>query len=365
MDEPEEPAAVPPAGHPGPAAAARPPSPPAVALPRYPGIRATLGASFDLSLAASREIRRTSIHVGLLVVALVGPPLVLLLAMIRELGGLEALFRELDPLARALGTPEPDSVTMLRLGTLLGAVGLLAVLVESPILAIGLLGARATGRSWGLRQALRLSRARFWRVLAAGLLAAIPGLVASWLIDAVSPSRTLADEQLTALGQIVAGTLVSLPFAYYLAGIVLGGVGAIESVRRSARIARARWRLPLLIAAVGIVAQLIALFAFGAGIDALARLGIALGLRLDGSLELAATTVVVLLVGLAAVGSLTVTILALTLAPQVVAFLGMTGYADGLDHEAAARGPARLVSIPMAAVIGLGVLVALAGLASL
>jgi hypothetical protein len=145
-----------------------------------------------------------------------------------------------------------------------------------------------------------------------------------------------------------------MPFAYVAAGIVLGAVGAREAVRRSWRLVRVRWRLALLIGIVNTAVTYIAGFAVGAGGDILARLGVAFGVGPTmgpGQIVLLAAIVAVAIVS---IGSLVMTVGALTAGPQIVAFLGLTGYSDGLDalkdpdHPVTMPGNTRLISLPMA-----------------
>jgi hypothetical protein len=151
--------------------------------------------------------------------------------------------------------------------------------------------------------------------------------------------------------------LASVPFAYVAAGIVLGGVGAWESIRRSWRLARSRWRLAFLIAIVSTAVAYIAGFALTAGAGVLDRLGAAFGLgTTTGPLQLVVLAVIIAF-GLISVGSLVMTIAALTVAPQVVAFLGLTGYSRGLDDAGAGDNPfaqpriAPLISRPMKVIL--------------
>ena len=111
----------------------------------------------------------------------------------------------------------------------------------------------------------------------------------------------------------------------------------------------------------------IQLFAIGAGVDILTRFGSMLHLGFDSPGGTIALTVVVL-TGVLAVGSLTFTLTALRDAPQVVAFVGMTGYGAGLDRSRRTEGtpvPVRWISIPMLIAIGLGAFVGLAGVLDL
>jgi hypothetical protein len=170
------------------------------------------------------------------------------------------------------------------------------------------------------------------------------------------------------IGIVLAG-LAIMPFAYHQSGIILGGVGAFESLRRSTRLARARWRLALLVALAGTVLSFIEIFALGAGLDLVFRVADASGMTLDGSPPAAIATILVILVVVIAIGSLLVTIAALVAAPQVYAFLKLTGYSAGLDRSLASADPTgrplRLITRPMLALIVLGALAGLAGILSL
>src|SRR5262245_65956612 len=74
--------------------------PPVAAVAKPPGIGETLSGSLDLALAASRRVRRASIYVGIVTLALVGPVAILFLALVRHAGGFEeavALFEKPVP----------------------------------------------------------------------------------------------------------------------------------------------------------------------------------------------------------------------------------------------------------------------------
>ena len=98
-------------------------------------------------------------------------------------------------------------------------------------------------------------------------------------------------------------------------------MGAWEAIRRSTRIARARWRLALLVAATGIVLGCIEVFALGAGLDLVLRFADAAGLGFNGSELVAVVSVLIVLACVVAVGSLIVTIAALVAAPQIFVFV--------------------------------------------
>ena len=107
----------------------------------------------------------------------------------------------------------------------------------------------------------------------------------------------------------------------------------------------------------------IALFALGAGLDVLSRIGTALDLGSVSGVTQAAELTAIVAFGLIAGGSLTMTIATLTTAPAVVAWLGLGGTVHGLPDSAAVAdsggpldpaGPPpathrlpRLISLPM------------------
>jgi hypothetical protein len=211
----------------------------------------------------------------------------------------------------------------------------------------------------------------FWPVLGAALLVGILERIAGNIVSAIAAPRTVAAAEGVLVGQLLAETLVLAPFAFAMTGIVIGGVGPIETLKRSVRIARVRWRLALLVASAGTVVSIVQLFALGAGLDLVARLATALGLGLNGGAGAAAVTSIVILAAIVAVGSLILTVTAMIVAPQVVVFLRMTGYSEGLgrawpppDGTGSVERP-RLVTRPMIVVIVLGGLAALAGFTEL
>lgn len=342
---------------------------PPVAAPRaIPGVGETISGAFDLALTSSRTIRRASLYIGLLTVALAGPAIVVFLAIVRELGGPEETLAVMSGQQEFATSWVTRSVSWLGLSAGLAFLGVIAVAFEAQILAMAIVGGAATSRPIGVRAALRLSRRVFWLVLVAAVLVAILERVVTTATEAVMV-RATDSQGLATTAMIVAGALVTMPFGYYQAGIVLGEVGPGEALKRSTWITRARWRLAILVASAGVVLSIVEIFALGAGLDLVARLVDAAGLGLDGSAATALVTVAVVLACVVAVGSLVVTIAALVVAPQVFVFLRITGYSVGLDRarpaaEVSGR-PTRLVTRPMLALIGLTSLAALAGLLTL
>ena len=347
------------------------PPPPRV-RDRPPGVGEAVGQSLDLALASSGRIRRASLYVGLLVLALAGPAVILLLALARHLGSLEEAIG-LTGYGFGFGYEEladPGALAMLRLSVFCAVVGLFALVIETQIIVTVILGGVATRRPIGVRDSLRLSRVVFWQVLVAAILVGILRVAVDAVTSAFLHPSSPTSLESAQIWQLVVEVAVTAPFAFFSAGIVIGGAGAIESLRRSTRIARARWRLALLVASAGTVGAFIQGFALSAGLDLLARVGTTAGLGLDGPAHVAVVTVLVVLVAIVAIGSLVVTVAALIAAPQVMVFLGMTGYSAGLDRATTPAGDRwsplpRLVTWPMIVLIGLGVVAAAVGLTSI
>jgi hypothetical protein len=342
--------------------------PAAGASASVPGVGEAIGGAFDLAVGGSRQVRAVSVYCGLLVLAFAGPAIVLFLAIARDHGVEETITLIAAPQS-PFGAPELPEVAMIRLALVVAVFGSFAVLIEGQILVTAVLGAVATGRRLVLREALRLSRRVFWPVLGAAILVGLVGRAAEFLIELIIQPRTVPALQATLVAQIIATAIVTAPFAFWTAGIVIGGVGPIETMKRSVRIAATRWRLALLVASAGSVLSIIELFAFAAGFDLLARLAQALGLDVEGAPTNALLTGAITVAGVVAASSLLVTIAALVAAPQVYVFVRMTGYSAGLDRALPGADPSgqptRIVTRPMLALIGFGVFLAVLGLIAL
>ncbi len=298
-----------------------------------PGALAIVSRGLDLDVTASRQIRRASLYVGLLSLLCIGPIVAIVWAFTASQGGFDWIAAisagETELVPFPVG---PDVAWLLPVVILVGIGCLVAVAVDAQLLATVLIGAQATGRRFDLRGGLVLVRHRFWRLVRASVMSlVIPRLVVQIYVSGGRPVQT--ETQALLINGL--NLLASVPFAYVAAGIVLGDVGAWESIRRSWRLARTRWRLAFVIAIVSTAVTYIAGFALAAGAGVLDRLGAALGLgTTTGPLQLVVLAVIVAF-GLISVGSLVMTIAALTVAPQVVAFLGLTGYSHGLDDAGA------------------------------
>ena len=333
-----------------------------------PGAWATVGRGLDLSLSANRELRGASLYIGLLTLAMAGPFVLVVLAFAAAQGGFGWVEDAMFGLAPDLVPVDPSVGLYLVVSGVVALIGLFVVGVESQIMAAAILGGRALDRPMTMREALGRSRQVFWRVVRASILVGLILVVPNILLTLALQSMFGITSEAPTVILTGVGAMMAAPFAYIVTGIVLGDVGARESLRRSALLARARWRLAIAVSAVGAVIGYIELFATGAGVDMLARVGSALHLGFDSSAATAAL-VLVALAGVLAIGSLTFTVAALRDAPQVVAFVGMTGYGAGLDRSRVRldgpRRQERWITTPMAIVIAVGILAGVAGVLAL
>jgi hypothetical protein len=327
-----------------------------------PGTLAIVSRGLDLNVAASAEVRRASLYVGLLWLLSVGPIAAVLWAFSAQRGGFEWV-QQLASGSSSMFVLDPGFVLVFLVVMVLGSACLISVSVDAQLLATILIGARATGRQFDLRSALALARLRYWRLVRASLLIGLILVIPRFVINQVLTNGRPAGTEAQSLIATAIDILVSTPFAYVAAGIVLGAVGAREAVRRSWRLARVRWRLALLIGIVNTAVSYIAGFAVGAGGDILARLGVAFGLGSTMGPAQVVVLAAIVAIAIVSIGSLVMTIGALTAGPQIVAFLGLTGYSNGLDalkdpeQLITTPGDTRLISMPMlvALVVNAGV----------
>lgn len=324
----------------------RPPS--ALGPPAWPAVGSVLSGSLDLLGRSNRSLRVASLTIGALALGTVGPFVLVLLANDRPL----------DELVRSGGD------TALAVTLIVAFLGLIALGTESQILALAILGGSFVGRPLTFLEALRRSRAVFWRVIRLSLLVGIATELATGWLGSRLGSLLGQDSEASVIGASLLTAVIMAPAVYGVAGIVLGDVGAVESLRRSFRLARARYRLALLVSLFGVVAQYLFVAALGAGFSLEGTLLSPFSAQLQALSPGTWPWLAVLgggaLVAIFALGTLTFTIGALSAAPQVVAFLRLTGYARGLDGARDPEGagsearPARL-SRPMAIGIGLAV----------
>jgi len=293
-------------------------------IPPISSTRGLLGASFDLLTRAGPEMRRASFYVGAVVLGTVGP-LVLASWAIEVI----ALDRSDEQMGRAFERGGGVDVAILVAFTV---IGLLVAAVESRNLAVAILGGRIVDRPVTLRQALARSRSVFWRSVVAAIIVGIPIAIVQTAAESVAESVLGPDVDVSIVISTLAAAIVGAPLAYVLAGVVLGDVDPLEALRRSLRVFLARKSAAALVAGFETVAILLILVGLSAGLDIVLRVLDALGLGPDaGPVGLALMTVLIVATVFAG-GTLLFTVYAITVAPQVVMFVGLTHATMGLDH---------------------------------
>ena len=356
--EPTPPIEPPPPADAGPRIEPAPPP-----IPAVESTRRLLGASFDLLTLASDDMRRASFYIGAITLITLGP--LALAAWASEVASIHRTEREMRSILLG-GAAGWYGV----LATLAG-LGLLVAAVESRAMAASILGGRYAGRPVDVRAALARSRMAFWRVVAVSLIVGIPVLIVQQVLGLAFEAAFGPQTDLSIVASTLAAGLVGAPLAYLLTGVVLGDVPPVEATRRSFRVFRARKAAAALVAVFETIAVLLVSLGLGVGLDLALKVFGALGLGPDsGPLGLTLVTLGVV-AAVFALGTLIYTALAISIAPQVVMFVGLTHATFGLDHvrpggdrdPAAARPGARRfrwLTIPMLIGLAIGA-VALAG----
>jgi hypothetical protein len=350
---PEAPAEPPPAAAEDPAA---------VRAYDLPGARRVVTTGLSLAYRATSELRRASLYIGLLTLLVLGPPAVLAIEVVAKLqltdpGAIEQL--RSSPAAAAV-------FTEMVFALYLAIAGFVAIVIEGQLIAVALLGARASDRAYSLRDATVRSRQVFWRLVRGGLIAGL--LVA--IIELVLVGLMTNAFGLNSANGFVAGliaTLIASPLGYLSTGIVLGDVGASEALRRSITLARARPRIAIVVAMFAVITNAIQSFALGAGLELVVDVTNALHVDPTGGVGSLVVTILAVLALVMAFGSLTFTIGAIVAAPQVAAFLGLTFYSAGLDRALVADTTGRRfrwITRPMVALIVIVALLSAIGIAS-
>ena len=304
-----------------------------------PTARKVVSSGLVLSLASSSELRRASIYIGVLILAAFGPAALAVLMTLGRLGeGAGDVLGTLlfSPEVLAETQPEVGGVLLVLMFVLIGGlVSYIAITVDAGIIAIAILGGRAADKPVRLWEAIVRARQSFWRIAGAGFLV---GLIAGIVQLAVTAAVALfsQSQETSSVITAIVSTLAVAPFAYVSAGIVLGDVGAVESLSRSWRLFRVRPWLAVIVVLFTLVTSAIQLFALSAGLDLILRASDALHVSVtEGAIPFLAATVL-MLAAITAFGSLLFTIGAIVSAPQVTGFLGLTFFSGGLDK---ARSP--------------------------
>lgn len=325
-----------------------------------------VGAGLHLAATSSAAIRRASLYIGLLALGAFGPTAVLMLVGIGRLlgdpGTVEALV--VDPVLVFQEHPEiVEPLLAIYFLVMFGLLLLVTISIDAQAIAIALLGGIAADRPLRLREAVTRARQVFWRLAGAGFLVGLASALVAFAVSIPFLRPFDTNTGITFIASMV-GALVVTPFAFAATGVVLGDVGAIESLQRSVRLFRARPSIAFVVVLFTLVTSAIQSFALGAGLDVAVRVAEFLGLGLDGGGASLVLPAILILGLITAFGSLTFTVAAIVAAPQVAAFLGLTFYSAGLDRArsggTAGRPGSRWVTVPMIVVMaGLAILAAL------
>lgn len=203
-------------------------------------------------------------------------------------------------------------------------------------MAAAVLGGSMAERPISVRSAIARSRQAFWRAIVASIIVTVPVAVsqaiASTIVDALFGLTADASLQASVISSTLVSAVVGAPFAYVLAGVVLGDVDPFEAVRRSFRVFRARKLAASIVAVFETITALLLLLGLSAGLDVVFRVVDALGLGADSGTGGLAVTIAGVVAIVFAFGTLLFTVMAITIAPQVVMFVGLTHATVGLDR---------------------------------
>ncbi|MBF8290611.1 MAG: hypothetical protein HW391_1579 [Chloroflexi bacterium] len=292
------------------------------------GPAAILGEGLTLIARNSHLLRRASIYLGLLTLAVAGPGVVAAISLFTWVGEID-----LVELAES-GSGAGDYASVIgRFGILmiLAFFGIIVVAIEGTAVGILLLAGRVLDRPITLQVAVEQSRRVFWRLVRAGSIVAV--VEAAVTLGWAYASGSMDGEESLGLLAPIPGTLAAMPFLYSSVAIVVAGDGARGSLRRSIRVARRAQRLTLALAGFALVTGVIEGFALSSGLDLIGRFTefVHLDPAAGGlSLYLGAALALALVM---AVGSLIFTVAAIVSAPQVIAWTRLGEPTGGLPFE--------------------------------
>jgi hypothetical protein len=308
---------------------------PSEAVLRIPlGTRELVRVSLDLLTRRDTGLRGASFYVGFMLLVSLAPLIVIF-------GLLLTLPMVSEPMFTDVSQPGVGSeawIGWLLLATLPAGLGYVAAGTDARALATAVIGGRVEGRPLRLRESISLARQRFWQILGAQLLIGIVAAIISSVVQlTIGLGLGLGEEPLfgVSLGLSV---LVSVPFVYVPAGVVLGEVGMFDAITRSWRLVQLRKRLAVVVALFSVVGQFIVLFGLSNGVDIISRVLIGTGVAEDFPRPLVVPIAAALVFAL---GTLTFVVEAIAAAPAVHAFAALTHYTrglqDGRDRPVAGR----------------------------
>ncbi len=331
----------------GPATAAAPPAAvsPFAGLSPSPG--RVVSVAFDVLTQASGDLRRASFYVGLMVLLLATPLAFLLWRL------------ALEPLALV----DPDVGGWYALLAIIGLGGIVLATIESRAVAASLLAARLANRTVDLQAAVQRSRTVFWKLLGALALTNVPLFLVQSFVEDRTEELFGGVSEPSVIGAAIVTAVLFSPLAYVVSGVVLGDVGPWTAVGRSVRVFLARKRTGVVVALFEFGAQLLTAFGLVAGLDLILRGVDAVGLSAGDEVGAAFVAGLIVILIFAA-GSLLFTVAAIAIAPQVVAFVGLTHAAPGLARIGGEGHTFRWLTRPLVAVMIVAAVGMFAGLSA-
>jgi hypothetical protein len=300
------------------------------------GTRELVRQSLDLLTRRDTGLRGASFYIGFMLLVTLAP--VLVLAGVGLVG---------DPdLIGTLGGPQDGGFRPEASGwyawTFVAMIpaflGYLAASVEARAMATAVIGGRVEGRPLPLPASIAVARKRFWAILGAQILVGILSGLASTVVQSFAVLVVGPVEPVLFAMSLFVSVLVSLPFVYVAAGIVLGEVGVVEAIGRSVRLVMLRKRLAVVVALFSLLGQFIVLFGLSIGIDTVGRVLVGTGLVDDFPRVLIVPLVAALVFAL---GTLMFLVEAIAAAPAVHAFAALTHYTHGLEFGRQHPAPTR------------------------
>jgi hypothetical protein len=294
-----------------------------------PTARQVVGRGLQLALDASTAIRDASLYVGLLMLAVAGPAAVLLIASLSRLADLP--WADLASLTQDQAAAFLTTLGPLYAAGALALLGAIPLLIDGQLIVAALLAARHAGEPLTLREGLTRARQVFWRygvaAFAVGLLSTIVSTIATLALGQVGVGESVGG---TLFATFIA-TVATAPFGYVLLAVVAGDVGGGTALRRSVTLARARPALAAAVAAFAFLSSTITVLGLGVAVDLVGEVALLFQPQLETNEAVLVVGIPIALVAIVAYGSLSVTVAAIAAAPQVTAFLGLTHYSAGLD----------------------------------
>jgi hypothetical protein len=318
------------------------------------GTRELVRQALDLLTRRDAGLRAASFYIGLMLLVTVGPAVVLF-GIGLTIGAWPGLLEPAGP------TDGSEALALWTVLAMLPALlGYLAASVEARSMATAVIGGRVEGRPLRLRESIAIARRRFWSILVAQLLVAIIASLAGGAAQVLVQALIGPVDAVLFGVTLVISVLVSAPFVYVAAGIILGEVGALDAIARSVRLVLLRKRLAVVVTLFSVLGQFIVLFGLSIGLDTVARVLTGTGLVEDFPRPLVVPVAAALVF---AIGTLVFLVEAIAAAPAVHAFAALTHYTHGLElgreQPIGDRGPLSPWLTPGLAICGLVALAAL------